>query len=158
MKNKRLLGLSTAFAIALAIGVTSCKKDKNDSPGESAKLSANIGGTAYQPNKVVAWASSPYIVITSYQIRSNDTVSLQMSFRDTVTVNSKLVLDDIDLRYFNTKLTLNYMSDGDSHGSVTFTTVDKTNKKIAGKFSGVIYHGYNDSLVVKDGQFNTTYQ
>ena len=49
--------------------------------------------------------------------------------------------------------------DDKSHGSVTVTTLDKTNKKIAGKFEGVIYDafGAKDSVVIKGGQFNTTY-
>ena len=70
---------------------------------------------------------------------------------------SSVLADDY---YFNVKKTIEFGNYGDSHGTVTFTTVDKTNKKIVGKFSGVLYeHGSNpDSVIVKDGQFNTTYE
>lgn len=160
MRNRKLLVLSSAFALALSISVTSCKKDKDDSSGESAKFSANIGGIAYQPNKVVAWESPSTISIQSYQIKSGDTVSLQLYFPSSATVNSKFTLEnEADLFYFNSKKTMDYSSyTSRSHGTVTFSTVDNTNKKVVGKFSGVLYASSTDSVIVKDGQFNTSYE
>jgi hypothetical protein len=158
-KNRQFLALSTAFTLALSIGVTSCKKD-NDSPGESAKFSANISGIAYQPNKVVAFDNPTTISIQSYQIRSGDTVSLQLSFPSDLTVNSKFTLEnEADLYYFNTKKTMDYSTwSSKAHGTVTFSAVDKTNKTVVGKFSGVIYASSTDSVTVKDGQFNVSYK
>jgi hypothetical protein len=159
-KKRQLLALSTAFALALSIGVTSCKKDKDDS-GASAQYSANVGGTAFKPNVVVAAEFFDFIMITGYEGRSGgDTVILDLSIPDTVTVNSKLTFDDnVGLDYYNHKQTFMYENYGKAHGTVSFTTVDKVNRKIAGTFSGVLYSrsSSSDSVVVKDGKFNTSY-
>ena len=161
IKNRQFLILPVVLILTISIAVTSCKKDKDDNPGESAKFSANVGGIAFKPAVVAAFAQFGYINVQGYEIRSGDTISLQLSLPDTITVNAKLTFEDnAGLDYFNVKKTIEFGNYGDSHGTVTFTTVDKTNKKIVGKFSGVLYeHGSNpDSVIVKDGQFNTTYE
>jgi hypothetical protein len=163
MKNKtfRLLGLSTVFATALTIGFSSCKKDKNDNGGASGQFSATIGSNAFRPSQVEADLSQGFFEIAGIQVVSGDSLILDLGFPDTVTVNSKLNFYSSDLSYVTTKSLKFYSSSASSaHGSVTFTTVDKTNKKLAGKFSGVLYgiFGTSDSLVIKDGQFNTAYK
>lgn len=159
-KNRKSLVLLTAFALALSIGVTSCKKDKDDN-GASGQLSANIGGTAFQPSVVVSVLyPDDEFTITGFQIKSNDTAWLDVSFPDTVTVNSVLDFEDASVDYYTSKTDMDYTSFASkSHGTVTITTVDKTNKKIAGNFSGVLYQwgSTTDSVIVKDGQFNTSY-
>lgn len=160
MKNKtfRLLGLSTAFAAVLTIGFSSCKKDKdNDS---SAALSATIGTNAFKPKAVLAASQGGYIQIVGGQTLPGDSVYLEVVFPDTVKVNTRLDFEvaDLELATFSTSKLYDGSADK-SHGSVTVTTFDKTNKKVAGKFEGVIYDAFGgtDSIVIKDGQFNTTY-
>jgi hypothetical protein len=157
-KNRKFLVLSTVFALALSIGVTSCKKDKDDN-NAAGQLSANISGTAFQPAAVASILYSDEIVITGYQPKSGDTTVLDLTIPATATVTSVLDFDDVDVDYYNSKFGYTSMS-SKSHGTVSLTTVDKANKKIAGKFSGVLYQwgSSTDSVIIKDGQFNTTYQ
>jgi hypothetical protein len=129
MKN-RLLLLSTAFALALSIGVTSCKKDKDDSPKP---LTATVNGSGFDPLYVTANASQGDIHIEG-----------------TAKDSSYLIVTFPVYTYFS----------GSAHGTVTVSTFDKTNKKVAGTFTGVLYNwsGAKDSLTVTNGQFNTTYK
>jgi len=159
MKNKRLLVLSTAFALTLAIGVTSCKKSKDDN-GASSQFSATLGTEAFKPALVVAMTQTGSISIHAYQAKAQDTSYLELYFPETATATTKIDLDGSNgrLYYWNFKNTYRYTTGNSlSHGTITFTTIDKTNKKVAGNFSGVLYQASNDSVVVKDGKFNTTY-
>ena len=161
MKNKtfRLLGLSTVFASALLVGLSSCKKDKDDN-GSSAGMSATVGTNAFKPKAVVATLQNGYIEVVGGAVLPNDSLVIEVLFEDTAKLNTKLTFAqaEIEMATINTSK-LYDSSDPRSHGSVTVTTLDKTNKKVAGKFEGVIYDAFGgkDSLVVKDGQFNTTY-
>ena len=161
MKNKtfRLLGLSTVFASVVLVGLSSCHKDKDDN-GSSAALSATIGANAFKPKFVGASSHGGYISVVGGQTLPGDSVYLDVTFPDTAKVNSKLSFDDADLQLATFTTSKLYSGQADrSHGSVTVTTYDKTNKKVAGKFEGVIYDAFGgtDSVVIKNGQFNTTY-
>jgi hypothetical protein len=159
MKNKtfRLLGLSTVFASALLVGLSSCKKDKDNNTGN--QVSATIGTQTFTSSGVTAFSTSGYIDILAYQPKSQDTSFIEFYLPDTATVNSKYRIEDgiAEYSYFNFKQTFDYGSSSRSHGTITFTTVDKAGKRIAGNFSGVLYQSSTDSVVVKDGKFNTTY-
>jgi hypothetical protein len=161
MKNKtfRLLGLSTVFAFTLAIGMTSCKKDKDDN-GSSAGMSATIGTNAFKPKAVVATLQQGYVEVVGGAKMPTDSLVIEVVFPDTVKLNTKLSFEVAEIEMATINASKLYdSSDPRSHGSVTVTTLDKTNKKVAGKFDGVIYDAFGgtDSLVVKDGTFNTTY-
>ncbi|OQP50308.1 hypothetical protein A4H97_00215 [Niastella yeongjuensis] len=157
MKNKRLLGLSAAFALTLAIGVTSCKKDKDDN-GSSAGMSATIGTNAFKPKLVGASLENKYVEVFGGQTLPGDSVYVTVDFADTVALNTKLPVKGLQVATFTTDKIYSGYSTG-SHGSITVTTFDKTNKRVAGKFEGVLYSAFTsgDSITVKDGQFNTTY-
>jgi hypothetical protein len=161
-KSRQILAFSTVVALTLSVAVTSCKKDKDEdaNSGASAQFAANVGGVAFKPNTVEAYTFFNFIMISGKEGRAGgDSVLLELSIPNTVTENSKFTFDDnIGLDYYNEKKTFVYENYGDAHGTVNFTTVDKTNKKIAGTFSGVLYSRSTlDSVVVKDGKFNTTY-
>jgi hypothetical protein len=159
-KNRQILAMSTVLALTFSIAITSCKKDKDDS-GASAQFSATINGTAFKPSIVSAFTFFSYIEIIGYEARSGgDTLMLDLSIPSDATVDTKITFENnAGLDYYNTKGTIEYGNYGDSHGTVTLTSVDKTNKKIAGTFNCVLYNpnSSSDSLVVKDGKFNTTY-
>lgn len=154
MKNRKLLVLSSAFALALSIGVTSCKKDKD----EAKPLSATVNGSGFDPLYVTASARSGDIHIEG---TSKDSSYLIVNFPDTAKVNTTYDFDDAGIYYFDTKKNAIYTYfSSNAHGTVTLSTFDKSNKKVAGKFTGVIYNwdGSKDSMVVTNGQFNTTYK
>jgi len=153
-KNRQLLVLSTAFALALSIGVTSCKKDKDDS---SKGLTATVSGSGFDPLYVSGIAQSGYIHIEG---TSRDSSYLIVEFPDTMKVNTSYNFDDGGAYYYDAKKNAlyTYFTSG-AHGTLKLSTFDKTNKKVAGTFTGVIYNwsGAKDSVVVTNGQFNATY-
>lgn len=160
-KNRQFLAMSAIVALTLSIAVTSCKKDKDENSGASAQFSATINGTAFKPSTVSAVQMWNYIMITGYEGRSGgDSVILDLNIPDTVSANSKIHFDgDAGLDYYNLKQTFMYGNYYPSHGTVTISSIDKTNKKIAGTFDCVLYPGSgSDSVIVKDGKFNTTWK
>lgn len=161
IKNRQLLALSASFALALSIGLTSCKKDKDDN-NSGAALSATLKGSAYNPSTVSAYTLNSDIYVTGARITATDSSMLMVSFADTCKVNTKYNYDNqVDVIYYDYKKGTNYGQwSSSAHANVTITTFDKTNKKIAGNFNGVLYNWFNDkdSIVVTNGQFNTTYK
>jgi hypothetical protein len=153
--------LSIVLIVAL-LGASGCRKP-DDGPGAAARFSATINGEIFQPTKVESHAQNGLFVITGLMPKAADTFQLQLLIRDTINVHSKLTFknNEATLYHINTKGSPTYSSLAwYAHGEITFTSVDKSNKKLAGQFSGVIYiHGAPaDSLVITDGQFNTTYK
>lgn len=160
MKNKslRLLALSTVFASTVLVGV-SCKKDKDDN-GSSA-FSATLGSESFKPKVVSAAILNNYFEIDGFGPITNDSIDLNLTIPETVTVNTKLDFNTVGIQIAKFKnFTLYSSNESPSHGTITVTALDKTNKKIAGTFSGVVYQGLpsgTDSVVIKNGQFNTSY-
>jgi hypothetical protein len=159
MKTKNVL-ISSVAAFALFLAVTSCSK-KSDSTGASAQLSATVSDVAYEPLQVAALDQYDYVNIAGLVIKSGDSISLSVSIPDTATGKTALNLDDAGIDYYDTKGSIAYSSwYYPSHGSITFSSWDKAGKKIAGSFTGVIYRGGsgNDSVIITNGKFNTSYQ
>ncbi len=140
---------------------TSCKKD-NYNPNGSGQLSATLGGTAFQPipNGIHAADDGNQIEVVGVQIKNGDTLALALSIADTTTIGKPTDLGPNGsnwLDYFSLDYRTDYSSSYfDGHGTMTITSWDKTNKKIAGNFSGVMYNTPTDSLKF-NGQFNTIY-
>ena len=157
-QNRPFLTISALIAFSFAIVTTSCKK--SNSSTDPGPFSATIGGIAYQPSKVAAFDQLAYVNIEGLQIKSGDSISLQLSIPDTETVSSVIDFSHATLKYFDTKKLIWFETTYPAHGSITFSTWDKTNRKIVGKFTGVLYGGAsgNDSVVVSNGQFNTAYE
>lgn len=157
-KNRQLLALSAALALALSIGVTSCKKDSDNN---SKAMSASVANSSFEPTVVAAYAQFNDIYVTGLRVTASDSSMLEFNFPDTCKVNTKYNFDDIAI-YYNNYTKQKYWGNwfSNAHGSFTLTTFDKTNKKIAGNFSGVLFTWANDSdsIVIKDGQFNTNYK
>ncbi|HEX6432121.1 MAG TPA: DUF5025 domain-containing protein [Niastella sp.] len=147
-----------SLLVLCAATFSACKKDKDDN-NASGQLSATVGGTAFQPAAVTSLLYSTELIITGFQIKSGDTTYLSLSIPSSATTTAALDFDDVDVDYYNSKSDYTSFS-SKSHGTVSVTTFDKSGKKIAGKFSGVLYQWGNssDSVIVKDGQFNTSYQ
>jgi hypothetical protein len=146
-----------SLVVLCAATFSACKKHKDSNA--AGQLSANVGGTAFEPAAVTSLLYSTELMVSGYQLKSGDTTVLSLTIPSTATVSSVLTFDDVDVDYENSKTDYTSFS-SNSHGTVSLTTFDKTGKKIAGKFSGVLYkwNSSTDSVVIKDGQFNTTYQ
>lgn len=155
LKATSLLSLSV-FAISALVFTSSCSKSNSSS---SSGISATIRGKTYQPATVQATDSVGFILVEGVSL--SDTSGLSVEFPDTASIN-----ETYDIAHaFATVMYIKGMSfyqswTGGAHGSLTVTALDKVNKKVAGQFSGVLYNAYGtgDSVIVTNGQFNTSYK
>lgn len=160
--NLKSTSLFSLFLIVVStlFFTTSCKKSSSGSNG----IAATVNGSGFNPSQVQAVDLQGTITAAGMSISGKDTLGIAVSFADTVSVNKAQDIfnsDNVLVTYKNKTLQYDSWS-GYSHGTLTVTTLDKTGKKIAGTFSGVIYSSFNgnssDSVVVTNGSFNTTYQ
>src|SRR5581483_4617543 len=135
----RLLAVATLGLIAFS----ACKKDKDN--GASSQFSATISGTAFAPSAVSAVHDQSIISITAVQPTSTDTMVMTLYIPDTAQVNNNVTFNQSTIVFEKVKSGTFYQTYGGnpSHGIITFTSYDKTNKKIAGNFSGVVYNDVN---------------
>jgi hypothetical protein len=156
MQRRQTL-LVTCLALVALFAAAGCKKSKDSSA--SSQLSATIGGTAFEPSAVGAYNYISYVSITGIQVRSSDSVYLQVSVPITATAGSTVDFDEALVDYYDKQGTINYSSwYTPAHGSISLTTFDQTGKTIAGTFSGVLYSSNGtDSVKVENGKFNTSY-
>jgi len=138
---------------------TSCKKSNSGSNG----ISATINGSGFNPSQTQAADLQGTIGVAGITVSGTDTLGISVSFNDTISVNKAqdiFTSDNVIVIYKKKSVQYDSWSDW-SHGTLTVTTLDKANKKVAGTFSGVIYLSYNnigkDSIVITNGTFNTTY-
>jgi len=137
---------------------TSCKK----SGGGSSGISATINGSGFNPGQTQAVDLQGGVTIAGMTVSGKDTTGIAVSFSDTITVNKSQDIfnsNNVIVTYLIKGVSYDSWSDH-SHGTLTVTTLDKTGKRVAGTFSGVIYNGFSnslDSVVVTNGTFNTTY-
>ena len=156
LKATSLLSLST-IAIATLFFASSCKKSNNNPPSG---LSASINGSAFSPAQVVAFDFMGGLQVTGYKISGTDSSAVYIQFDDTTSLNKTLDISGTgNPEVIWTDKTKDYDSwNYWSHGTLTVTSLDKTNKKVAGTFSGVFYsYTGDDSVKVTGGQFNCAY-
>ena len=149
------------FMLALSVASISCGNKDND-PSPSAHFSATINGESFLPFYANGISDGETITIYGSMGKATDSFQLSVSITNKATVNTTLTNknDDVYIRYYNLKGYPTYSSAArDGHAMLTLTTIDKTNKKLAGSFSGVLYkHAADvDSLVVTNGQINISY-
>jgi hypothetical protein len=154
-----LPGLST-IAIATLFFASSCKKS-NSSSGASGQLSATVGANSFQPTLVVALDNQGHVGIAAIQVKNGDSLFMTVFVPDTAKAGQTVALStygDGAITYNNSTGTVTFDSfEADSHGTITVSSFDKTNKKVAGTFSGVLYSSINTDSVKVNGQFNTAY-
>jgi hypothetical protein len=158
MRISRLLVLALAATTVLIS--TSCKKS-NDT-NNNATLSATIGGTVVTPpNSVgVFWQSNNYFDVFGFTVKGTDTTVLDINIPSGFKLNTAVVNGG---EYFVGYQTGNkqYLAGMGYGGTTSFTVTswDSTGHKIAGTFTASLYNisNGNDSLLVTNGKFNTTY-
>lgn len=156
-KSRQFLAMSAVVALTLSVAITSCKKDKDDSPKP---MTATVNGTAVDFSDATAVTVNSMIRIDGSP--SKDTLSyIIINIPETAAANSKYDIDNLDMYYYDSKANSIYASFAtNTHGTLTVSSHDKSAKKLAGNFDGVIYgwQSANDSVVLKNGQFNLTYK
>jgi hypothetical protein len=159
MKRKisYLPSIAALMAFSVLLMTFGCKKSSSSS--SSGGLSGSFSGTAFQPSLVLGLDEGSYLNVAGLQLKGSDSVGVLIDFPDDSPLNTGLSFSSAEIVYNDSKGTFDFESDfSPSHGIVTITTWDKTNLKIAGTYSGVIYDGNNDSVVITNGSFNTTYK
>lgn len=170
MKKTRIgLFLVASASIFALLTASSCKKSNNNS--SSSGMSATVAGTAFNP--IVTQGgfsqSANEWFVGGYSVKSNDTSILEVGiFEFFPNQNLQFVVG----KSFTTDTTSAYVdyftngftngkdydaSNGNGFATFTVTSLDTTNHKIAGTFSGILYASANDSIVVTNGNFNTSY-
>jgi hypothetical protein len=102
--------------------------------------------------------------VAGITVSGKDTTTIAVEFNDTVSVNQAqdiFASDNVIVTYVSKGAIYDSWSDH-AHGTLTVSTLDKTGKKTAGTFSGVLYNSNgngstSDSVVITNGSFNTTY-
>jgi len=160
-----LVASASTFALLTA---SSCKKSSSNP--SSGGISATVAGTAFNPAVVQAgyFESANEWYVGGYSIKSNDTSILEVGiFQFFPNQNPQFVVG----KSFTTDTTSAYVdyfvngfsgkdydaSNGNGFATFTVTSLDTTAHKIAGTFSGTLYANANDSIVVTNGNFNTSY-
>ncbi len=158
MRISRLLFLALAATTVLIS--TSCKKS-NDT-NNNATLSATIGGTVVTPSNSVGvlWQSNNYFDVFGFIVKGADTTILEINIPGGFKLNTAAVNGN---EYFVGYQTGNkqYVAGLGYGGTTSFTVTswDSTGHKIAGTFSASLYNmgNSNDSVLVTNGKFNSTY-
>jgi hypothetical protein len=156
----RKLAAGTAIACLTLFSVVSSCKKSNSSSGSGA-LSATINSTNFQPTITTAVyeKANGFMVINGLQISGGDSINLQISIADTLKVNEVDSLSASDIYYSDSKSGNWYEGGGGGYqnGALKIISWDTAGRKIAGIFSGYLYHTYSDSLKVSNGRFNISY-
>lgn len=165
--------MMSTLGIAVAVLAFSCKKDTHTDPADKGTLSATISagtlfGTSFQSSAPVsqfAVRANQQFEILAYAINGKDTIQLDMTFPDTLTVNRPFndpYGTQFMLQLFHRDSAANYTSFYCKAPSttITITSWDRVAGKIAGSFSGKIAQVVPpmDSITVTNGVFDTKYK
>ncbi len=159
--------LYSAISLAAVIAAGCSKSNPSSSSGTA--VSATINGSAFTPAVTVGIFSQPdsSFQLTSYSIKNSDTTGLNLYFPGGMPLNTVQSLgDSVQLVYTNSATGKSYAGNSlGGHGSITLTSLDTTNHKLAGTFSGTLLLQNSstgivttsDSVVITNGAFNSTY-
>ena len=147
--------------IASLLLAAGCSKNSNSLPTDGT-MSATAGGAAFNAAQVagVYSQSLDFMAVLGYTIRSNDTTGFQIQFAYVPPVNVTFSSD-------STATGLTYFSPGKRYDAflgqgkvvANLSLVDTVNHKLIGTFSATLINdaNSNDSLLVTNGKFTTTY-
>jgi len=162
--------------MAVAVLAFSCKKDQHTDPADKGEIDAvlsagSIFGTSFQSNSAVSQYSiraNQQFEILAFAINGKDSIQLDMTFPDTLTVNSPYIDPSgtqFMLQLFHRDAATNSAANYTSYyckapsTTINITSWDRNAEKIAGSFSGKIASvPPNDSITVTNGVFDTKYK
>lgn len=159
--KKLIVPAFAAFAcIAISVG---CKKSNNST--NSSSISATMGSTniSISSANTFSWYSTDSSVfeISGLSINGKDSAILGLQIFPPFKLDSAITDSwSVNIDYYIPSSQADYFAgNGFGHVSLTVTSQDTVNHKIAGTFSGTLYNGFGttDSLVVTNGKFNTSY-
>lgn len=169
--NGKRLSLAAVFLLSLCAlwCLQSCSKNNTTSYTTDGTLTATVNGVAFSANSYVIGARIttlvPQLIIQGDSIHNGDTAAFQVAMpyilpvNQAVSVDSSAFVGALGITYTKgSKQYQAYYGVFASHGTVTLSTADTVNHKVAGSFSGVLYYSGSDSVVVTNGAFNSTYR
>ncbi|HVU96254.1 MAG TPA: hypothetical protein VHE34_13580 [Puia sp.] len=158
MRPTRICSLSliaSAFALVLA---SSCKKNNNNGGGDN--ISATVGATNVSGAHTQA-AYSTYLdmfLIASYNVQGKDTTGFFLTIPNAKVgkaISSDTTFLEMDYVGSNGADYAAYSQNG--HVTLTINTLDSVGHKISGTFSGTAYASANDSVLITNGKFSSSY-
>jgi hypothetical protein len=155
-----LVVISSAFLLAVA----GCSKSSNSN--SSTGITASVAGSAWASNYPVEGtyiSALGQFEVGGVQVKGGDTTAFAILFDAPFSLNKAMnsASANVDVQYVDEKTQLSY--DGGSAAGwsiITITSYDSVGHKVGGTFSGVVYDiglSGNDSLVITNGTFNTSY-
>jgi hypothetical protein len=145
-----------AFLAFVQVG---CKKS---SSGSSTGVNATLNNSGFHSQQTLATYSKSQHVFTivGYSIGSGDTSAFELDLSNVPLNQAVDLTSGQTMYYYDTKNSFSYTGDpSEGHGTVSLTSFDTVNLKVAGTFSGVLQDDFSaaDSLKVSGGQFNLSY-
>ena len=139
----------------------SCKKNHSNPPNpyKSDTISAMVNGSAFVVTSAAAIGSHDTAFhqwnITGF--KAIDSASITLYIYDTIEVNKPVITKNSAVIY-NSASEVGYSSNVGTHNTtITVTSLDTTNHKIEGVFSGNLFSLNGDSVVVTNGKFDVYY-
>lgn len=152
--------------------ILSCKKGKdtpeNSTSNSSYYCTANINGTAWKADRVLAGDTSNIMIALGIKIANSDTSIFTIVFPDNIAVNQLTTFDQsqYSLLIFAMQSSIGgatniYSMDPSAGGSgdFTITKLDVSAKVVEGTFTGeaVNTKNNNDKLTITNGKFSMPY-
>jgi hypothetical protein len=170
MRVKSFVPMSVSGLVAVAVAAVAllfsigCKKSNNSSPG-SGTVNAMVNDTLFTPPPGGVYstytASSGQFAIDAFELHGNDTLYLFVTIYRPFTLNQPIDSNSSisNIVYYNSLHQPYSNVTGMGNTTITVTSFDSVNHKIAGTFSGNLYsdNGNTDSIIVKNGTFNSSY-
>jgi hypothetical protein len=154
-----LPAISAPVILSLLFMSVGCKKNSSTPAPTTGTMTGSFNGTAFQPSLVLGLDVSNTLTVAGLQVKGGDSIGVSISFEDNIPINTVLNFSNVEVSYSDSKGLFDFeSSNSPSHGSVTILGLDTKNLLVAGSFSGVLYDTGTDSVVVTNGQFNSTYK
>jgi hypothetical protein len=166
MRTNILLPL--VLILISGLSMAGCKKSGNGGINPAFSMSATLTGAGAASFQIVSEFGSESQSLGTFAIEgihpeTSDSMILQVSFPDTIVVNTPTPISTTNgegIYFGDTEgLSAAYIAfQNVGHGTITITSWDHLKLNIAGTFSGVLYdQSLTDSIVVTNGAFSGTY-
>ena len=158
------------FTLGIFLSAFAACKKSNDSGAPANTITATLttpaGVTTYKSSSTFGfhYETSGQYWLEGQQVAGGDSLIFDFTFYDTLVVNKPYLITDaasgnVTATYIKWNSHAIYAPDYFSPiGTLTVTSMDKTNHTIAGTFSGKFFASSSDSVVISNGKFNITCQ
>lgn len=159
MRPARIFSLTLIASAVTLIFAASCKKS---SDSNSNSISATVGTTAVSGAHTQGTYSSlaGMYLLVSYNVQGKDTTGFFLTIPSAWAKVGKTFSSDstyLELDYVGSNGADYAAYSNNGHLTLTLSTLDSVNHKIGGIFAGTAYNSSNDSVVITNGKFSSSY-